>query len=626
MPHTEYVLLAVLGFGFIIFIHELGHFVAAKLFGVKATAFSLGFPPTLLHKQIGETDYRLGAVVFGGYVSMVGEDPTEKSDDPRALSNVAPWKRVVIFAAGVTMNVVSAMVIYMIASFVGIEVTPPVVAEAAKASPALAAGIQPGDRILSVDGKRMDTFDDLKMAVALGALNDHDHEFDLKIRREGAAQPVEIKLKAERTGEAGLFAIGVEPPVKPVVAKIRENSPAWQMGLRNGDRIVSVGGSATPFAAQFNDAMEVWPTGSFEIVVDRGPPAKLTDSVRHFQNLTVDPAKIQEPDYGFYSPISIGKVVADSPAEKAGVKAGDYVLAMDDLKFPTVPQLIQATRESNGRAVKFVLWHAGETKTVAIAPRLEPKVQQYQIGVLPNPLGADPDGPVVLERLGQGGAASAAGIPDGAVITAVNGQGGKLWKHLTWTKFLEKLTDETVWGKPVQITYRVGAEAAKTVTVTPGTVEPKQFSGFAFAESLREQLPPIYNPVKALNLGLRKVKRSVMLQYVSVKALLSREVATDQLMGPVRIGILLYTVAENGASDYFMFLGLISVLIALLNIMPVPPLDGGHIMFLAVEKVIGRPVPVKVRYVVTVIGLAALLSLIGLAFYNDIVWTWKQYF
>ncbi len=628
MPHTEYVLLAILGFGFIIFIHELGHFVAAKLFGVKATAFSLGFPPTLVHKQIGETDYRLGAVVFGGYVSMVGEDPSEKSDDPRALSNVAPWKRAVIFAAGVTMNVVSAMVIYMIASFVGIEVTPPVVAEAAKGMPAYAAGFQPGDRVLSIDGRKIETFKDVEFTVTLGALNDAEHEFKFLVRRVGQTEPVEIRVKADRKGgEGGLPAIGVAAPFEPIVGKIIENSPAWQMGLRNGDRIVSVGGSATPFGSQFIDAMAVWPTGSIEIDVIRGAKnIPITQDIIPTVRLAVDPAKIHEPDYGFESPISIEKVVAGSPAEKAGVKKGDYVLAVDDLKFPTMAQLQHATREGQGRTMKFVLSHEGQTTTLEIAPRLEPKAQQYQIGVQFNPQGADPFGPVVLERLGQGGAASAAGIPDGAKITAINGQGGRLWKSLTWKKFGEKLTDEKVWGKPVEITYRVGDEAARTVTVTPGQVEPKMFSGFDFTESLKERLPATYNPVKALGIGLKKVKRSVVLQYVSVKALVSREVGTDQLMGPVRIGITLYTVAENGASDYFMFLGLISVLIALLNIMPVPPLDGGHIMFLAVEKVIGRPVPLRARYVVTVIGLAALLSLIGLAFYNDIVWTWKQYF
>jgi regulator of sigma E protease len=623
MPHYQYVLLAVLGFGFIVFIHELGHFVAAKLFGVKATAFSLGFPPTLLHKQIGETDYRLGAVVFGGYVSMVGEDPTEQTDDPRALSNARPWKRAVIFAAGVTMNIISAMVIYMIASFVGIEVTPPVAAEAAKGSPAYVAGIQPGDRVLSIDGRRIETFDDIRFTVMLGALNDEGHEFRLVVRREGQEKPVEILVKAERNGEAGLPAIGLEPPFRPIVAKIKENSPAWQMGLRNGDWIVSVSGSATPFGEQFNDAMAVWPTRSFDIIVRRDDVARSTTV---FSELHVDPAKIREPDYGFYSPISVDKVTPGSAAEQAGVAAGDYVLAAGEVKYPTAAQFEEATSGSNGGPVKFVLRHGDQTKTVEVAPRLDKTAQRYRIGVLLNSLGADADGPVVLERLGQGGAASAAGIPDGAVITAINGQGGKLWKHLTWTKFLEKLNAETVWGKAVEITYRVGAGEPKTVTVTPGTVEPKLFGGFAFTESLRERLPPTYNPLKALNIGLRKVKRTVILQYVSVKALVSREVATDQLMGPVRIGILLYTVAEHGASDYFMFLGLISVLIALLNIMPVPPLDGGHLMFLVVEKVIGRPVPVKVRYVVTVIGLAALLSLIGLAFYNDIIWTWKQYF
>jgi regulator of sigma E protease len=150
------ILYAILLFGFVIFIHELGHFIVAKLNGVKVLKFSLGFGPVLIGKRIGETEYLLSAVPLGGYVKMLGEDPedeVDQSDKERAYQNKNTIRRACIIFSGPLFNMLTAVVIFFFIFLTGVPNLLPTIGEVMPDSPAQKAGLIKGDRITEIDGK-----------------------------------------------------------------------------------------------------------------------------------------------------------------------------------------------------------------------------------------------------------------------------------------------------------------------------------------------------------------------------------------------------------------------------------------------------------------------------------------
>lgn len=172
------IIFAILLFSFLIFIHELGHFTAAKAFGVQVNEFSLFMGPALYKKQRGETLYAIRCIPIGGYCAMEGEDGG--SDSPRAFSRAAWWKRFIILVAGAAMNFVAGVV------FIGIFMAPnkayvlPVVSQVEQTC-AFAEAIQPGDRIVRVDGERIYTNSDFSLLMSLNGGTVHD----LVVQRDG---------------------------------------------------------------------------------------------------------------------------------------------------------------------------------------------------------------------------------------------------------------------------------------------------------------------------------------------------------------------------------------------------------------------------------------------------------
>ena len=149
------------GLGFVIFLHELGHFLLAKWNGVKVEKFSIGFGPTLFGFRRGETEYVLAAVPLGGFVKMLGEGPEDeanKSTDPRAYPNKSVWARMAIISAGVIMNLLLGLACFVYAYGQGMEETPAKIGGVMAGSPAYEAGIQPGDEVVAIDGRRDITF------------------------------------------------------------------------------------------------------------------------------------------------------------------------------------------------------------------------------------------------------------------------------------------------------------------------------------------------------------------------------------------------------------------------------------------------------------------------------------
>jgi regulator of sigma E protease len=234
------VVLVVLGF--MIFIHELGHFMAAKFFGVRVLVFSLGFGKTLLHFKHGDTDYRISALPFGGYVKMAGDDPSEvRQGDPGEFLSQPRWHRFVIVVMGPVMNILLAVLLltglyrfhYERPAY---EEQPARVGDVDAGSPAAQAGIQAGDRIVRLGKLQNPKWEDVELRI----LTTMNEAIPLQIERGGQVLDSSITPKAKgpnRVGDAGWY------PYSPgIIETVEPGLPASKAGLMPGDEIVGIGG------------------------------------------------------------------------------------------------------------------------------------------------------------------------------------------------------------------------------------------------------------------------------------------------------------------------------------------------------------------------------------------------
>ena len=237
----------------LIFVHELGHFLAAKLVGVKVERFSLGFPPKAWSKTIGETEYQLAWLPLGGYVKMYGEDPASGEEVPpemraRSFSHQPSWAKIVIVLAGPVFNLIfAAFLFWGLIWMVGIQHLSPVVGPVLPESPAYAAGIRMDDVMVAVNGKPVQYFDELDAALAEG----RGAPLKLTVKRNGLDEtftltPNRIDTKDMFGDPQTFYDVGISHRMKPVIARVIAGKPAEEAGLEGGDLIVAINGRPTP--------------------------------------------------------------------------------------------------------------------------------------------------------------------------------------------------------------------------------------------------------------------------------------------------------------------------------------------------------------------------------------------
>lgn len=276
MDFLTNVVAFIIALGVIIFVHEAGHLLVAKAFGVRVLAFSLGFGKRLLGFKRGETDYRVSLVPLGGYVRLGGENPDEVSDDPREFLNKPRWQRILVYVAGPAMNVVLAIGIMAALFMSGTSVTmsldriEPVVGTVLEGSPAEAAGLEAGDRLVSLQGEEVESYQDFVMGVSLAP------EKPLALTFERGGERIATTLTPEKAQPMGYGDAGLLPRILPRVVQVYPETPAAAAGFEAGDELLAVDGRPLADQQDFVEYLEQHPGEEVAVTVRRaGQPVTL---------------------------------------------------------------------------------------------------------------------------------------------------------------------------------------------------------------------------------------------------------------------------------------------------------------------------------------------------------------
>ncbi len=414
--------------GVLVFVHELGHFLAARRIGVRVLTFSLGFGPKLLTVKRGDTEYCISAIPLGGYVKMAGENPDDaRTGAPDEFLSKSKWERFQVLIMGPVMNlalavIVMALVLYQGADLPAFAEQPAVVGSVEQGSPAEAAGVRPGDLIVSVQGRDVQDWEGLTMAIGTRA----NRPLPILFERDGKRFEKTITPRAIDRFETG--SIGVGPWYRPEIA-----------------------------------------------------------------------------------------AVSQGPAQDAGLRPGDLVLAAAGERYIDRPRFIEIIKAHDGKPLPVEIDRDGKTMSVTVTPRV---------------------------------------IDDAVRINA-------------------------------QI------REAETITVQPGIVE-------------------------AFRLSAERNWEWTILIFETLTGLFTRDTSVKQLMGPVGIASLSGDAAEAGVIPLFTLMALISLNLGLMNLMPIPVLDGGHIAILAVEGLSRRDFSIKVKEKMLLAGFFILITLMVTVIYNDL--------
>ena len=429
----------LIGLAALIFVHELGHFLAARRYGVVVEKFSIGFGKKIFGTTRGETEYIVAAIPLGGYVKMKGEELDEETNEEGSFSAAPPSHRLLIAFAGPLFNILFALAIYIFVYMVGVKALSPVIGTVKENSPAQVAGLQTGDQVVAVEGKSIRLWDELQNKV----YHSPGKELDFQVERQ-SGQIVNIKITpiAEEikdpfgdSRQVGL--IGITPLVN-TITYIKKGSAAEKAGLQLNDRVMAVG----------NTPIFGW-----------------TD---------LRPAAVDEPGVPLVFKIR---------------RNGTEIL----IPLTTTPKIV---KDGKGKELKI-----GE-------------------------IGIGMSGKMVLEQYGL----------LGSIVRSIK----ETWKMTS-------------------------------------------------------------------------------LIAISVQKMIFGSIPADQIGGPILIFQIYGEQAEQGFSEFISLTALLSINLGLINLLPIPILDGGHIFFFLIEMIKGRPVSEVNRERAQQVGLFMLISLMVFAFYNDIM-------
>lgn len=604
------ILLVILGLGFLIFIHEFGHFLMAKKNKVRVEIFSLGFGQALWKWRRGETEYRISWIPLGGYVKMAGETMMdERHGEPWELTSKGAWPRLQIFTAGALMNLIIAFPIAILAFVVGLHEYSNVVGAPGIAE--MKGGMKPGDIILEVDGKPIDSL----------------QRFRIEMIRRPTGRPVAVKVLRDGREEPLTITTMSSPfhatePASNAVDVIAAGSPVEQAGIRPGDEIYSIDGRTVVSFREIEEVLLESPGKTLSLGVRRRDAAwRLTEFA---VTLTVPARQVHVLPVTEEAMEPVIKGTAPGRPAHGRLKAGDIIRRIDGKDVPSWAELKKIVEGAANRAVVIEVSREGKDEKVEIVPSYSSATGKGSLGVLPlhTPVFAHvPEGSPLYEAGVRPGdtLTHAAPLPqrgargkDGRPVWQEQGKMGEVTiedlLHVKDTEARSVTLQVRRKGEAKPLTVRVSMTARQE-----GDVEKLGFRQFSTSFPYRQR-----SFGEAVKAGIYEPFYITVLTIDVLRKLLTAQESTSNLSGPVGIFRVSYQSTKHSFGNFLWLLCLITVNLGVFNLLPIPILDGGHVVLLAIEKLRGRPPSEKFVATFQYVGLLFILALVVLVTYNDI--------
>ena len=520
--------------GVIVFVHEFGHFIVAKMCGVYVDTFSLGFGPRILWIKIGDTEYRISAIPLGGYVRMAGQvDVPDDYDKELAerYKNVPSYrrydkqsvpKRMAIIVAGPLMNLLFAFPVAFLLLFTGIneplDIDVTTIGDIVPGSPAQISGLVPGDKVLAIAGYKVKTWQEI--------INQTRKKIGTKtsITYDRNGKEITAEITPELNEEKGYLGIGVSRMMRAQIAAISSNSPAYDSELQVGD------------------------------VVDKILGIKSIELSRE----------------------ELIKEIRKHPDKK---------LLLGIKRFP----LIRYASQSNSFT----------STNIFVKTRRAGNIEY--ISILPD------SGIIFCE----GDAPTNFQAQTGDKIKLINGR--KILPN-QMSEYINKLSA----GKAILTVERTKGRITKSKIITNITVNIVNVGqlGVVFTPAQQRIL---FHPLNAMKEAPKRAMEKIDETVQVLNMLIHRKLGLNSLAGPVGIARITGAAARSGFDVLLNIVLLITVNLGILNLLPLPVLDGGHLVLLAAEGINRKPLPSAFVLWYQKIGFFLLLGLMGYVIYNDIV-------
>lgn len=561
----------ILLLGILITFHELGHFLFAKWLGVRVLIFSVGFGPKLLSFTYKGTEYRLSAIPLGGYVKMFGDSPDEElslAEKQYGFLQQKTWRKSLIAFAGPLFNFILPVILFF-ALFIGSEqVLAPKIGSIFPDGVAFKAGLKVDDTIIAINDEPMLSFNQVAQVVS----DNPDKDLIFKVRRKVLDQldqdeeiiltvrPLKKEINTALNGKESLGRIGIMPAIELPIVFVSENSPLKKSGLLTMDEIIKI---------------------------DDQPISNMTELLNLLSSLKPG-AKI-------------------SFLRKSLAK--EEIITVDDISFTATEKDIVIKDNLHGELPYDIKQKIAKTKDILNKDKTE---LNKHLGL------AKAKG--VINQIKADAVLTSLGLAIGDRIVSLDGEVIDMIQ-----------VAESIWQNPFKPHVLGVAKADDSLLIIvfvlpddmPISIDSDMLAtlGFTIAQVFKpgDIISRKVNMIEAFNRSIKETMNIALMTIKSLGMLISNQAPVSQLGGPIMLFDVAQKAAQKGLAYYIYIMCLISVNLGLLNLLPIPALDGGHLLLFTIESIQRKPLSIKTRTIVTQIGIAILLTFMALALFNDIM-------